>query len=383
MSHKVAIIQSHPIQHFCPQFASYAQLPGIEIHVVFESFKGVLPYFDTEFAKEVRWTGIDLNAFPHTFIKDKSIEFILDQFDPRFVMVYGYSSRIQIRAYKWAVKRRRKILYVSDTTSHARQSFLRVQLRRWRYWRYFQGIDACMSVGDSNEVFYRSLGISNARLIRTFFPIDIKHMSSKLRQKNEISKSIRVKYGISPNAFILTTIGKLLSSKRQGDLLMLLKKLDARGIEVVAFIIGSGPAESKLREMSQSLKSNQAILTGFVEPELLPDFLCATDVYVHPSEKEAHSLSISEAIYMGCPVLISDACGSYGPTDDVQPGRNGFVYPVGDVNLLAKWVELLHGNKKTWSRFSETSRRIGQHNQRLAHGESLVAATTMLEYQAE
>ena len=58
---------------------------------------------------------------------------------------------------------------------------------------------------------------------------------------------------------------------------------------------------------------------------------CAADVYVHCSDNEPHSLAITEAIYCGLPVVLSDRCGSYGPTDDVQPGINGFVYRCGDV----------------------------------------------------
>ena len=83
---------------------------------------------------------------------------------------------------------------------------------------------------------------------------------------------------------------------------------------------------------------------------------------------------------MGCPVIISDACGSYGPTDDVQPGRNGFVYPMGNITLLAKGVEFLYHSIEMRVNYSEASKRIGQHNQRLAHGESLLAAATLLEH---
>ena len=65
---------------------------------------------------------------------------------------------------------------------------------------------------------------------------------------------------------------------------------------------------------------------------------CAADVYVHCSDNEPHSLAITEAIYCGLPVVLSDRCGSYGPTDDVQPGINGFVYRCGDVSDLSRCI---------------------------------------------
>ena len=51
-----------------------------------------------------------------------------------------------------------------------------------------------------------------------------------------------------------------------------------------------------------------------------------------------HSLSISEAIYMGCPVIISDKCGSYGETDDVQVNKNGFVFECENVVQLKSYI---------------------------------------------
>jgi glycosyltransferase involved in cell wall biosynthesis len=65
----------------------------------------------------------------------------------------------------------------------------------------------------------------------------------------------------------------------------------------------------------------------------LPAYYAVSDVYIHPPSIEPHSIAMSEAIYVGCPVVLSDRCGSFGPTDDVREGINGFVYSFAEIEL--------------------------------------------------
>ena len=57
-------------------------------------------------------------------------------------------------------------------------------------------------------------------------------------------------------------------------------------------------------------------------PADLPEIYAATNVYIQPSLMDAHSLSVSEAIYLGCSVIVANTTGSWGETDDVQIDKN-------------------------------------------------------------
>lgn len=166
--------------------------------------------------------------------------------------------------------------------------------------------------------------------------------------------------------------------KRQEDLIEVLSLLEKKGIKATGIIIGSGSNETEIIEKSNILKHNRTIITGFVQPEEMAQYLCATDIYIHPAEIEPHSLAISEAIYCGCPVIVSDRCGSYGSTDDVQPGKNGFIYPVGDIEKLAHYIEILAKNKAMHDLFAQTSALLGRHHQSLAHGGAMQAAINLI-----
>jgi glycosyltransferase involved in cell wall biosynthesis len=368
---KIAIPQTHPIQHFCPQFASYAKMPEIDLCVFFESDKGLKPYFDQNFKQEVNWSGIDLSGFNHKFLTNTDIVEELTAFNPDIVVIYGYTHSIQKIAYRYAVKYKKKILFVSDSELHQKKNPIKELFKRVILHRYFTRVDYCLSVGDSNEDVYRSFGVDNGRLVRMYFPIDINFFNQLLIKKKSIREEIRLKYAIPSDTVILTTIGKLVPWKRQIDIIHVLGELEKRGIKATAFIIGSGKDEEKLRRENTKNTTNKSVLTGFVQPEDMARYLCATDIYVHPAEVEPHSLAISEAIYCGCPVIISNRCGSYGPTDDVQPGRNGYVYQVGNIMNLADKIEFLTSHPSLLKEFSEASKNIGYNNQMLAHGGAL------------
>lgn len=376
---KIAIIQTHAIQHFCPQFASYSKIDGAVVKVFFESSKGVEPYYDADFKKEVAWSGIDVTGFEHQFLKGVPVALALTDFKPDAIIIYGYHEAIQKQAFKWAKKNSIKILYISDSENHQVRSTIKEAIKRVYLKQFFNHVDYCLSVGDSNEDVYRTYGISNSKIIRMFFPINDLFFDKLLGQKEVHCMSIKKQYDVKSDHIVLATIGKLVSWKRQQDIIELLLELENRGIKATAFIIGSGSDEEALKDSSKRLTTNRAIITGFVQPEEMAKYLCATDIYIHPAEVEPHSLAISEAIYCGCPAILSDRCGSYGPTDDVQPGKNGFVYPLGNIEQLANLVKQLASDNSLRKEFSQKSTLLSRHHQTLAHGEALKTAVQLIQ----
>ena len=54
---RLAIVVSHPIQYFCPQYSSWTRLDGIDLRVFFASRHGLDTYLDEGFGAPVRWEG--------------------------------------------------------------------------------------------------------------------------------------------------------------------------------------------------------------------------------------------------------------------------------------------------------------------------------------
>ena len=148
--------------------------------------------------------------------------------------------------------------------------------------------------------------------------------------------------------------------------------------DITVILVGSGGDDDMLRHAALKIGPGGVIFSGFVQPIDLIKYYYAADIYIHCSEKEPHSLAISEAIYAGLPVIISSKCGSYGSYDDVQAGKNGFVYTCGDIEHLSKCVIKLVDNPGLCIKMGFESAIIGKLNQDSAHGKSLLQALNLL-----
>ncbi|MDQ2731791.1 MAG: glycosyltransferase family 4 protein, partial [Armatimonadota bacterium] len=70
----------------------------------------------------------------------------------------------------------------------------------------------------------------------------------------------------------------------------------------------------------------------------IEDYLQAADIGLFTSETESFCLSILEAMYFSCPSVTTRVGGIPEVIDD---GRTGILVPFGDVEALARSVELL------------------------------------------
>ncbi|MFM6079283.1 MAG: glycosyltransferase, partial [Dolichospermum sp.] len=60
-------------------------------------------------------------------------------------------------------------------------------------------------------------------------------------------------------------------------------------------------------------------------------------LFILPSDYEPFGVVVNEAMLCGSPVIVSDKVGA--AYDLVRHGENGFVYPCGDINELAKILQ--------------------------------------------
>jgi glycosyltransferase involved in cell wall biosynthesis len=382
--HKIAIVVSHPIQHFCPMYASWAANVNFKLKVFFASAKGVKKYFDPSFKKEISWNNLYLDKFEHEFLNDgkttelnkeidtPGIKKKLDEYNPDILIVYGYTQKLQQRAKNWAKENNKKILMISDAElRHYRPLYVRL-LKHFLIPKKLSDFDGFLTTGDANEEYYHHYGVEKHKFFRSPLPIDIFIYEHAIKERNILRNKIREKYKISENEIVLTNVGKFVKWKRQIDILKSLKELENKNIgNIFLFLIGSGEEKKFLQREANKLVHNKVIFTGFINPEELPAYYAATDIYVHPSERDAHSLSVSEAVYMGCPVIISDTCGSYGKTDDVQRDFNGYIFSSCDINTLSKSIEKLYSETDTRKLFSKNSIQIGIESQVRAHKDGL------------
>jgi glycosyltransferase involved in cell wall biosynthesis len=371
MTYKLAVVATHPIQHFCPLYKQLAAEAGIETRVIFGSRAGSETYFDPGFGTKVRWKDDLLNGFAHEFTSDahessigrtiegRGIGRLLSRFDPDATLIYGFSSGIARRAFAWAWSRQRRILYVSDSELKSEVSTV-TRLRKWLTLPIlFRQIDSFLSIGDCNEEYYRRYGVERARIFRSPLTIDetslVKPLGRREAERRSICEALRVRQ----DAVVGLVVGKLIPRKRPLDAIEAVGRIAGR-LEpgrLVLIVAGDGELREGLQSRANELSPGAFRFLGFISAERLVSYYAACDFLVHPASADPHPLATSEAVFCGLPIVASDQIGSIGPTDDVRPGVNALIYPCGDMDRLAEQIERLTRDVALRAKLSEGSRR--------------------------
>lgn len=388
-NHRVAFVVSHPIQHFCPLYKALAMDGRVSVKVFFASSAGATEYFDPGFGKRVSWQSDLLEGFDYVFlpgappelptagmVDNQDVSEALDDFDPSCIVTYGFRNPVSRRAIRWAKLRRRRTLLISDGELRQRRPW-RVRVRKALTLPWFvRQIDAFLTVGNCNESYYAHYGAHSSQFFRSPFPVHEAALLQAVDQRELHRRASRQELGINVDSLIVLSVGKLAKRKSHADLVAAFSQLAADGTltrhNLHLAIAGDGPERACLEKQTQSL-SERIHLLGFVPVEELPRWYAAADVLAHPSAEDPHPLAITEAIYCGLPLIVSDRIGSVGETDDARPGRNAIEVPHGDITALANAVTELT-DPKIRERMSAASREIARGRDMAASVEGVVSA---------
>src|SRR5271165_4348840 len=106
---------------------------------------------------------------------------------------------------------------------------------------------------------------------------------------------------------------------------------------LMLLIVGSGPEEAGLRELSEKLGiAGQCVFQPATRD--VAGWLHAIDIFVLPSRSEALSNAIMEAMGCGCCVVASRVGGN---PELVEDGKTGLLFESGDSNALAEQLRRL------------------------------------------
>jgi glycosyltransferase involved in cell wall biosynthesis len=186
-------------------------------------------------------------------------------------------------------------------------------------------IAICQEVADE----YKSGGIVDEKVEIVYNGIDVE--TFKPRDKQELRGTL----GLPEARKVFTYTGKLNKGKGLEMLLRVWEKFSAEHSNVFLVLVGGGGfqflnCEVELREFVKTHNLEDSVLfTGYTEDVV--SYLCASDFFVLPSDSEAHSISILEAMACGLPTIATE---TGGVNDYMEHGKNGFMIPIGDEAAL-------------------------------------------------
>mgnify|MGYP001555206316 FL=1 len=130
---------------------------------------------------------------------------------------------------------------------------------------------------------------------------------------------------------VLMHISNFRTVKRVRDVVRIFAKVSTQ-IPSVLVMVGDGPERPAAEDEARALGvANLVFFLGKIES--VAPLLAAADVFLLPTSSESFGLSALEAMATGVPVVGSDAGGL---PEVVTNGVTGLLYPVGDVDSMAR-----------------------------------------------
>jgi glycosyltransferase involved in cell wall biosynthesis len=177
--------------------------------------------------------------------------------------------------------------------------------------------------------------------------------------------AVRRTFGVPDNAPLVLFVGRLIEAKRPHDVLEAFLRVANRGVECCLGFVGDGPL---LPELKSRAEGHPAIFfPGWIEDqEQLLSLRAASSLMVLPSEHEPWGAVVNEAMAVGVPVIASDRVGA--ASELIEHGKNGYVYPVGNVRELSELLYSCLADRDGLTRLSAAARATA-----LAHGDEFAA----------
>ncbi|MBQ4915642.1 glycosyltransferase family 4 protein [Maribacter sp. MMG018] len=147
---------------------------------------------------------------------------------------------------------------------------------------------------------------------------------------------------------IILNVGSFKNGKAQDVLIRAFAQLPTSDWRLV--FLGHGPNMDKFKNLAQQLGIADRVSFKGAQKDVASYYNKAA-MFVFTSEHEGFPNALLEALYFGVP-SISTNC-PHGPSDMIADGENGFLVPVGDVNALAKKMQLLMNNPELRDKFSQ------------------------------
>lgn len=168
----------------------------------------------------------------------------------------------------------------------------------------------------------------------------------------------QIKSAICPNGEkALIHISNFRQVKRVTDTIRILNEV-LKVVPTKLILVGDGPERSETEKLARDLGISEHV-KFLGKQHALPELLSCSDVFLLPSQSESFGLAALEAMSCGVPVVASNIGGI---PEVVIHGETGYVAEFGDVNRMSKYVIELLTNKKKWTMFSESARRVAVEN---------------------
>ena len=341
---KLGVLASHPIQYQAPLFRELAR--HVDLKVFFAHRQTAEGQAAAGFNVAFEWDVDLLGGYEHQFLRNRATHPSTSSFlgcdTPEIADVIrkgGFDAFLvtgwYLKSYWQAIRTCRRqgipVMVRGDSQLGTPRGQLKQLGKELIYPRVLQQFDAFLYVGQKNKAYLEHYGVPAERLFFSPHCIDNDAFAARAEAVNREDSRVRLR--IAPDQMAVLFVGKLLDRKRPLDMVLALRTLRDRGMNVRGVFAGDGPLRTLLEGKGHEWNVPLTFL-GFRNQTELPEAYALADVMVLPSDgSETWGLVVNEALACGTPVVVSDAVGC--APDLVVEGQTGAAYPVGNTLALA------------------------------------------------
>lgn len=365
ISHKLAIVTTHPIQYNAPLF-SLLHKQGVIAIKVFYTYEKVEQVFDDGFGKSFSWDIPLLQGYDFTFVsnngnKNKGFWDInnptlikeIEQWGATAVLVFGWNFKSHLSVLRY-FKGKIPVLFRGDSTLLNEDGVLKNILRHIFLSWVYRHVDIALYVGNANKAYYEFCGLKENQLVFAPHAVDNERFARITTTQKVFIEETRLKLGITENDTTIVFCGKFQVQKDPLLIINAFKKLDSPNLHLI--LVGNGQLEATLKEAATGFGNIHFL--PFQNQSLMPAVYRLGEIFCLISKSETWGLSVNEAMACSRAVIVSDKCGC--ASNLVKDGVNGYVFESGNEGQLIKTIERLNSNKNLLPTMAKASFKIIQ-----------------------
>lgn len=387
--YRLAVLLSHPVQYHAPLMKQLAAHPLLDLTVYYMNDLGLRETDIAGYGKALQWDVPLLDGYRYQFLRNWSLrpdgQTAWTSFNPGIVTelvkhrydalpILSYYKVTDIIALLAARMTGTPVIFRGDVLLNHEMSGWKSRLKEVYLRLWCRQLAAVLPIGTLAERFYRHFGVPERKMFRSIYAVNNEFFIGQAEVLKPRQAELKQQLGIAPDTPVVLFVALMRAFKRPLDIIQAFTKVTQNAALVV---VGEGPEYPNVQRYCQENPSPNIHLVGTKNQQELARFYAMADIFVVPSGKgEAWCLVINEAMCFSLPIIATDAIPS--AVDLVQEGKNGFIYPVGDITQLAKKLAQLLANHEMQKTMSASSLQIIRQYNYEANTEAILQALSFV-----